>query len=84
MHVLANLCRKMRMRNIRRARFGDVITVQMSPYDLSKAPTSSTVKDDEIQKETTPGDSSNVFGFYLDFQGSFNHFNSFLGDDINI
>jgi translation initiation factor IF-1 len=36
MHVLAHLCGKMRMRNIR-VFVGDVVTVEMSPYDLSKA-----------------------------------------------
>lgn len=34
--VLAHLCGKMRMRNIR-VLVGDVVTVEMSPYDLSKA-----------------------------------------------
>lgn len=36
MHVLAHLCGKMRMRNIR-VSVGDEVTVEMSPYDLSKA-----------------------------------------------
>lgn len=36
MHVNAHLCGKMRMRNIR-VLVGDVVTVEMSPYDLSKA-----------------------------------------------
>ena len=36
MHVLAHLCGKMRMRNIR-VLVGDVVTVEMSPYDLTKA-----------------------------------------------
>jgi len=36
MHVVAHLCGKMRMRNIR-VYAGDVVTVEMSPYDLSKA-----------------------------------------------
>lgn len=36
MHVFAHLCGKMRMRNIR-VLVGDVVTVEMSPYDLSKA-----------------------------------------------
>lgn len=36
MKVLAHLCGKMRMRNIR-VLVGDVVTVEMSPYDLSKA-----------------------------------------------
>lgn len=34
--VLAHLCGKMRMRNIR-VFVGDVVKVEMSPYDLSKA-----------------------------------------------
>ncbi|MFI5334707.1 MAG: translation initiation factor IF-1 [Chlamydiales bacterium] len=34
--VFAHLCGKMRMRNIR-VLVGDVVTVEMSPYDLSKA-----------------------------------------------
>ncbi len=34
--VLAHLCGKMRMRNIR-VLVGDEVTVEMSPYDLSKA-----------------------------------------------
>ena len=36
MHVVAHLCGKMRMRNIR-VYAGDAVTVEMSPYDLSKA-----------------------------------------------
>jgi translation initiation factor IF-1 len=36
MMVLAHLCGKMRMRNIR-VLVGDTVTVEMSPYDLSKA-----------------------------------------------
>ncbi|MBP9841459.1 MAG: translation initiation factor IF-1 [Simkaniaceae bacterium] len=36
MEVLAHLCGKMRLRNIR-VLVGDVVTVEMSPYDLSKA-----------------------------------------------
>lgn len=36
MPVLAHLCGKMRMRNIR-VLVGDKVTVEMSPYDLSKA-----------------------------------------------
>lgn len=36
MKVLAHLCGKMRMKNIR-VLVGDVVTVEMSPYDLSKA-----------------------------------------------
>ncbi len=36
MNVYAHLCGKMRMRNIR-VYVGDVVTVEMSPYDLSKA-----------------------------------------------
>lgn len=36
MHVLAHLCGKMRMRNIR-VLVGDTVTVEMSPYDLTKA-----------------------------------------------
>lgn len=36
MIVLAHLCGKMRMRNIR-VFVGDNVTVEMSPYDLSKA-----------------------------------------------
>ncbi|MDN3506617.1 MAG: translation initiation factor IF-1 [Simkaniaceae bacterium] len=36
MKVLAHLCGKMRMRNIR-VLVGDTVTVEMSPYDLSKA-----------------------------------------------
>ncbi len=34
--VNAHLCGKMRMKNIR-VLVGDVVTVEMSPYDLSKA-----------------------------------------------
>jgi translation initiation factor IF-1 len=34
--VTAHLCGKMRMRNIR-VLVGDVVTVEMSPYDLTKA-----------------------------------------------
>ncbi len=36
MQVIAHLCGKMRMRNIR-VYAGDAVTVEMSPYDLSKA-----------------------------------------------
>lgn len=36
MTVVAHLCGKMRMRNIR-VLIGDRVTVEMSPYDLSKA-----------------------------------------------
>ncbi len=36
MTVFAHLCGKMRMRNIR-VYAGDVVTVEMSPYDLTKA-----------------------------------------------
>ena len=36
MHVNAHLCGKMRMRNIR-VYAGDTVTVEMSPYDLTKA-----------------------------------------------
>ena len=36
MTVIAHLCGKMRMRNIR-VLVGDKVTVEMSPYDLSKA-----------------------------------------------
>ena len=36
MKVLAHLCGKMRMRNIR-VLVGDTVTVEISPYDLSKA-----------------------------------------------
>jgi len=36
MSVIAHLCGKMRMRNIR-VYAGDNVTVEMSPYDLSKA-----------------------------------------------
>ena len=35
MTVFAHLCGKMRMRNIR-VYVGDKVTVEMSPYDLSK------------------------------------------------
>lgn len=34
--VMAHLCGKMRMRNIR-VMVGDTVTVEMSPYDLTKA-----------------------------------------------
>jgi translation initiation factor IF-1 len=34
--VIAHLCGKMRMKNIR-VLVGDVVVVEMSPYDLSKA-----------------------------------------------
>ncbi len=34
--VIAHLCGKMRMKNIR-VLVGDVVTVEMSPYDLTKA-----------------------------------------------
>ena len=34
--VIAHLCGKMRMKNIR-VLLGDQVTVEMSPYDLSKA-----------------------------------------------
>jgi translation initiation factor IF-1 len=34
--VIAHLCGKMRMKNIR-VLVGDIVTVEMSPYDLSKA-----------------------------------------------
>ena len=34
--VMAHLCGKMRMRNIR-VLVGDSVTVEMSPYDLTKA-----------------------------------------------
>jgi translation initiation factor IF-1 len=34
--VIAYLCGKMRMKNIR-VLMGDVVTVEMSPYDLTKA-----------------------------------------------
>ncbi len=34
--VMAHLCGKMRMKNIR-VLVGDVVTVEMSPYDLSTA-----------------------------------------------
>jgi len=36
MTVVAHLCGKMRMRNIR-VYTGDVVTVELSPYDLTKA-----------------------------------------------
>ncbi|MBX9924089.1 MAG: translation initiation factor IF-1 [Rhabdochlamydiaceae bacterium] len=36
LRVTAHLCGKMRMRNIR-VLVGDVVTIEMSPYDLSKA-----------------------------------------------
>ncbi len=36
MEVMAHLCGKMRMRNIR-VLVGDVVTVELSPYDLTKA-----------------------------------------------
>lgn len=36
MRVIAHLCGKMRMRNIR-VYAGDTVTVEMSPYDLTKA-----------------------------------------------
>jgi translation initiation factor IF-1 len=36
MKVIAHLCGKMRMRNIR-VLVGDRVTVEMSPYDLTKA-----------------------------------------------
>jgi translation initiation factor IF-1 len=36
MHVIAHLSGKMRMRNIR-VYAGDSVTVEMSPYDLTKA-----------------------------------------------
>ena len=36
MKVIAHLCGKMRMKNIR-VLVGDNVTVEMSPYDLSKA-----------------------------------------------
>ena len=36
MEVIAHLCGKMRMRNIR-VYVGDKVTVEMSPYDLTKA-----------------------------------------------
>lgn len=36
MKVFAHLCGKMRMRNIR-VLVGDIVTVEMSPYDLTKA-----------------------------------------------
>jgi translation initiation factor IF-1 len=34
--VIAHLCGKMRMKNIR-VFVGDIVTVEMSPYDLTKA-----------------------------------------------
>jgi translation initiation factor IF-1 len=36
MNVMAHLCGKMRMKNIR-VLVGDNVTVEMSPYDLTKA-----------------------------------------------
>ncbi len=36
LRVTAHLCGKMRMRNIR-VLVGDVVTIEMSPYDLTKA-----------------------------------------------
>jgi translation initiation factor IF-1 len=36
LRVIAHLCGKMRMRNIR-VLVGDKVTVEMSPYDLTKA-----------------------------------------------
>lgn len=36
MNVIAHLCGKMRMKNIR-VLVGDTVTVEMSPYDLTKA-----------------------------------------------
>lgn len=36
MEVMAHLCGKMRMRNIR-VLVGDRVTLEMSPYDLTKA-----------------------------------------------
>lgn len=36
LEVFAHLCGKMRMRNIR-VSVGDCVTVEMSPYDLTKA-----------------------------------------------
>lgn len=36
MRVIAHLCGKMRMKNIR-VLVGDSVTVEMSPYDLTKA-----------------------------------------------
>jgi translation initiation factor IF-1 len=36
MRVIAHLCGKMRMKNIR-VLVGDNVTVEMSPYDLTKA-----------------------------------------------
>ena len=35
MEVMAHLCGKMRMRNIR-VLVGDVVTVELSPYDLTR------------------------------------------------
>ena len=35
LNVVAHLCGKMRMKNIR-VLVGDVVTVEMSPYDLTK------------------------------------------------
>lgn len=35
-NVIAHLCGKMRMKNIR-VLVGDTVTVEMSPYDLTKA-----------------------------------------------
>lgn len=36
MEVMAHLCGKMRMKNIR-VLVGDTVTVELSPYDLTKA-----------------------------------------------
>ena len=36
MHVIAHLCGKMKMRNIRVYK-GDAVTMEISPYDLTKA-----------------------------------------------
>jgi translation initiation factor IF-1 len=36
LRVIAHLCGKMRMKNIR-VLVGDIVTVEMSPYDLTKA-----------------------------------------------
>ncbi len=36
MRIVAHLCGKMKMRNIR-VLVGDTVTVEMSPYDLTKA-----------------------------------------------
>lgn len=36
LRVMAHLCGKMRMKNIR-VLVGDAVTVEMSPYDLTKA-----------------------------------------------